>query len=147
MAKLLTGNEIIVEAALAAGANAFFGYPITPTTEILTGWARKAAADKDLIFLQTEDEPAAGFGVIGAALGGKKSWTATAAAGHVLMQDPLAVAEAMRIPFVAYIGQEGDLQPGRSSIPNRNSIWLGSAETARGSDWCSAPPTSKSSMI
>jgi len=105
--KLLTGNEIVVEAALAAGANAFYGYPITPTTEILTDWAKRAAANKDLIFLQTEDEPAAGFGVIGSALGGKKAWTATAAAGHVLMQDPLAVAEAMRIPFVAYIGQRG----------------------------------------
>lgn len=60
-----------------------------------------------MIFLQTEDEPAAGFGVIGAALGGKKAWTATAATGHTLMQDPLAVAEAMRIPFVTYIGQRG----------------------------------------
>lgn len=105
--ELLSGNEIILRAALAAGANAFFGYPITPTTEILTGWARKAAVDKSLLYLQTEDEPAAGFGVLGASLGGKKAWTATAAAGHILMQDPLMVAEAMRIPFVAYIGQRG----------------------------------------
>lgn len=60
-----------------------------------------------MIFLQTEDEPAAGFAVLGAALTGKKAWTATAAAGHILMQDPLMVAEAMRIPFVAYIGQRG----------------------------------------
>jgi 2-oxoglutarate ferredoxin oxidoreductase subunit alpha len=105
--KLLTGNEIILKAALAAGADAFFGYPITPTTEILTGWAKEAAEDKNLIYLQTEDEPAAGFGVIGAALGGKKAWTATAALGHILMQDPLAAAEAMRIPFVVYVGQRG----------------------------------------
>jgi 2-oxoglutarate ferredoxin oxidoreductase subunit alpha len=105
--KLLTGNEIILEAAIKAGADAFYGYPITPTTEILTGWAQKASVDKNLIFLQTEDEPAAGFGVIGSALGGKKSWTATAATGHTLMQDPLAVAEAMRIPFVMYVGQRG----------------------------------------
>ena len=103
----MTGNETILEAALAAGANAFYGYPITPTTEILTGWAKRAVKDKNLIFLQTEDEPAAGFGVIGSALGGKKAWTATAATGHTLMQDPLAVAEAMRIPFVMYVGQRG----------------------------------------
>jgi 2-oxoglutarate/2-oxoacid ferredoxin oxidoreductase subunit alpha len=57
--------------------------------------------------LQTEDEPSAGFGVLGASLGGKKAWTATAAAGHVLMQDAMVVSEAMRIPFVAYIGQRG----------------------------------------
>lgn len=92
---------------MAAGAEAFYGYPITPTTEILTRWAKEAADDKNLIFLQTEDEPAAGFGVIGSALGGKKSWTATAGIGHVLMQDPLMLAEAMRIPFVTYIGQRG----------------------------------------
>lgn len=104
---LLTGNEIILKAALAAGANAFFGYPITPTTEILTGWAREAAENKDLIFLQTEDEPAAGFGVIGASLGGKKAWTASAGVGHLLMQDPIVMAEAMRIPFVMYVGQRG----------------------------------------
>lgn len=73
----------------------------------MTGWAKEAATNKDLIYLQTEDEPAAGFGVLGAALAGKKAWTATAAAGHLLMQDPLMVAEAMRIPFVAYVGQRG----------------------------------------
>lgn len=104
---LLTGNEIILSAAVEAGAEAFFGYPITPTTEILTGWSRIAAKDNHLIFLQTEDEPSAGFGVIGASLGGRKSWTATAAAGHILMQDPLVLAEAMRIPFVLYVGQRG----------------------------------------
>lgn len=60
-----------------------------------------------MIFLQTEDEPAAGFSVLGAALTGKKAWTATAAAGHILMQDPLMVAEAERIPFVMYVGQRG----------------------------------------
>jgi 2-oxoglutarate ferredoxin oxidoreductase subunit alpha len=92
---------------LAAGAEAFFGYPITPTTEILTHWSEEAAKDKNLIFLQTEDETAAGFGVIGAAVGGKKSWTATAGVGHLLMQDPMVMAEAMRIPFVTYIGQRG----------------------------------------
>lgn len=94
-------------AAEAAGAEAFYGYPITPTTEILTGWAKLAASEKNLIFLQTEDEPAAGFGVIGSALAGKKSWTATAGVGHILMQDPLSMAEAMRIPFVMYVGQRG----------------------------------------
>lgn len=105
--ELLTGNEIIVRAAIAAGADAFFGYPITPTTEILTHWSEEAAKNKGLIFLQTEDEVAAGFGVIGASLGGKKSWTATAGVGHLLMQDPIVMAESMRIPFVAYIGQRG----------------------------------------
>lgn len=105
--ELLTGNEIVVRAALQAGAEAFFGYPITPTTEVLTHWSEEAAKNKKLVFLQTEDETAAGFGVIGGSLGGKKSWTATAGVGHLLMQDPIVMAESMRIPFVAYIGQRG----------------------------------------
>lgn len=40
-------------------------------------------------------------------MGGKKAWTTTAGAGHLLLQDAVVVAEAMRIPFVAYIGQRG----------------------------------------
>ena len=44
---------------------------------------------------------------MGASLTGRKAWTATAAAGHILMQDPLMVAEAERIPFVMYVGQRG----------------------------------------
>ncbi len=107
ISELITGNEAILKAALAAGADAFFGYPITPSTEVLQGWAREAAKNKDLIFLQTEDEPAAGFGVLGASLGGRKAWTSTAGAGHLLMQDAIVVAESMRIPFVAYIAQRG----------------------------------------
>lgn len=105
--QLITGNEIIVKAALAAGANAFFGYPITPTSEILQGWAKEAQKNKNLIFLQTEDEMAAGFAVIGAALGGKKAWTTTAGVGHLLLQDAVVLAESIRVPFVAYIGQRG----------------------------------------
>ncbi len=96
ISELLTGNEIILKAALAAGADAFFGYPITPTTEILQGWAEEAAKNKDLIFLQTEDEPAAGFGLIGAALGGRKAWTTTAGVGHLLMQDAKFTCAPMR---------------------------------------------------
>ncbi len=104
---LMTGNEAVVRAALSAGAEMFSGYPITPSTEILTHWAEAAENNKDLIFLQTEDEPAAGFVMIGGVSMGKKAWTATAGVGNVLMQDPLSMAEAMRLPTVTYIGQRG----------------------------------------
>lgn len=103
----LTGNEIVVKAALDAGADFFCGYPITPTTEILTGWAKEAAENKKLNFLQTEDETTAGFTIIGGVLSGKKAWTATGGPGNILMQDPMAMAEAMRLPTVCYVGQRG----------------------------------------
>jgi 2-oxoglutarate ferredoxin oxidoreductase subunit alpha len=105
--KFIMGNEAIVEAALVAGAEALFGYPITPTTEVLQFWAEKKAKNKKLIFMQAEDEMAAGFATIGACLAGKKAFDVTAGPGNVLAQDPFSMAEAMRIPIVVIIGQRG----------------------------------------
>jgi len=104
---LATGNDAVLRAALDAGAGMFCGYPITPSTEILAGWAKAASKNKNLVFVQTEDEAAAGFGAIGGILAGKKAWVATAGMGNVIMQDPLSLAEAMRIPIVVYIAQRG----------------------------------------
>lgn len=107
MKELLTGNEVVVRAALDAGARAFFGYPITPTTEIMSEWASAFDKNKSLIFLQTEDEMSAGFATIGSILTGIKAFTATAGPGNILMQDAFSMAEAMQLPIVAIIGQRG----------------------------------------
>jgi len=98
---------VVLRAAISSGADFFAGYPITPTTEILAGWAKLAAKDKKLDFMQMEDETASGFAVIGALIAGRKAWTVTAGLGHVLMQDPLSLAESMRLPLVMYVGQRG----------------------------------------
>jgi 2-oxoglutarate ferredoxin oxidoreductase subunit alpha len=100
--KFLTGAELTVQAAFDAGAEMMFGYPITPATEIFTGWIKSGGK-----YLQTEDEIAAGFGVCGAVLAGQKAFTATAGPGHTLMQDALSMAEGMRLPFVMVVGQRG----------------------------------------
>ncbi len=113
--ELLTGNEIVIRAALAAGAQAFFGYPITPATEVMSEWdsfyeknMNLPETNKEkLIFLQTEDEMSAGFAAIGAILMGKKAFTATGGPGNILLQDALSMAEAMNIPIVSIIGQRG----------------------------------------
>jgi len=106
--KFLTGNEAVLEGAFYAGAKLMCGYPITPATEILEGWAKKAdQGNNDLCMIQAEDEISAGFNSIGALIAGKKSFTATAGVGHVLMQDPISMAEAMRLPFVGVIMQRG----------------------------------------
>lgn len=105
--EFITGNEAVVLGAIDGGAEMFFGYPITPATEILEGWVEKAGEDKNLQYLQTEDEIAAGFAVIGAVLGGVRAFTATAGVGHVLMQDPISMAENERLPFVGVIAQRG----------------------------------------
>lgn len=107
--EFLTGNQTIVQAALAAKAKVMFGYPITPTTEIMTEWTKLAEKNQadDLKFLQTEDEMAAGFALIGAVLGGEKAFTATSGPGNILMQDPMSMAEAMRLPTVTIIMARG----------------------------------------
>lgn len=105
--KFITGNEALVYGAIAAGATFMSGYPITPSTEVLQTWAKLATENKDLIFLQTEDEMSAGFAVVGALLAGKKAFTATAGPGNVLLQDAVSMAENMRLPFVGFINQRG----------------------------------------
>lgn len=105
--EFLMGNEAIVKGAIAAGAKMMTGYPITPTTEILEHWSKEALKNNDLKFLQTEDEMAAGFAIIGAIISGKKAFTATAGPGNILMQDAFSMAENMRLPTVAFINQRG----------------------------------------
>jgi len=105
--RFLTGGEAAVLGAIEGGAQTMFGYPITPSTEILQGWIETTQKNKDLQSLQTEDETAAGFAVIGAILAGKKAFTATAGPGTILMQDPLSMSENMRIPFVCIVMQRG----------------------------------------
>lgn len=102
----MTGNEVIAWAAIAAGADIMCGYPITPQNEIMHYWTRLAPRF-GRGFLQTEDEMSAGFATIGGVLAGKRAFTATAGPGTVLMQDPLAMAEMMRLPVVAIICQRG----------------------------------------
>lgn len=102
----MTGNEVVAWGALAAGADIMYGYPITPQNEIMHYWTRLSPKFGKK-FLQTEDELSAGFTTIGGVLAGKRAFTATAGPGNVLMQEPMAMAEAMRIPTVAVIQQRG----------------------------------------
>lgn len=98
----MTGAEVATQAAIDAGAEMMYSYPITPVTEVFTDWIRRRQK-----YLQTEDEIAAGFAVCGAVMAGQKAFTATSGPGHILMQDALSMAEGMRLPFVAIIAQRG----------------------------------------
>ncbi|NLW06454.1 MAG: ferredoxin oxidoreductase [Clostridia bacterium] len=102
----MTGNEVIAWAALAAGCEFMYGYPITPQNEIMHYWTR-LAPKYERGFLQTEDEISAGFTTIGGVLAGKRVFTATAGPGNVLMQEAMAMAEMMRLPTVVVVTQRG----------------------------------------
>lgn len=102
----MTGNEVVAWGALAAEADFLYGYPITPQNEIMHYWA-KLAPESGRGFLQTEDEMSAGFTMLGGAMVGKKTFSATAGPGNVLMQEPISMAEMMRLPGVWIIQQRG----------------------------------------
>jgi len=102
----MTGNEVVAWAALAAGAEIMYGYPITPQNEIMHYWTRMLPK-YDRRFLQTEDELSAGFTTVGGVLAGRRAFTATAGPGNTLMQEPLSMAEAMRLPVVVVVQQRG----------------------------------------
>lgn len=102
----MTGNEVCAWAALAAKADIMYGYPITPQNEIMHYWTR-LSPKFDRKFLQTEDEISAGFTTLGGVLAGKKSFSATAGPGNTLFQEPMSMAEMMRIPSVVIVQQRG----------------------------------------
>lgn len=102
----MTGNEVVAWAALAANADIMYGYPITPQNEIMHYWTRQLPK-YGRRFLQTEDELSAGFTTVGGVLAGLRSFTATAGPGNTLMQEPLSMAEMMRLPVVTIVQQRG----------------------------------------
>jgi 2-oxoglutarate ferredoxin oxidoreductase subunit alpha len=102
----MTGNEAVAWAALAAGADIMYGYPITPQNEIMHYWTR-LAPKYNKRFLQTEDEISAGFTTVGGVLAGRRAFTATAGPGNILMQESMSMAEAMRLPTVCVVQQRG----------------------------------------
>ncbi|MBI1748789.1 MAG: 2-oxoacid:acceptor oxidoreductase subunit alpha [Acidobacteria bacterium] len=102
----LSGNDAVACAALEAGARFFAGYPITPSTEILEYVARHIFAVGGT-YLQMEDEIASIGAVIGASLGGVKSFTATSGPGFSLKQENLGFACFNEIPLVIVNVQRG----------------------------------------
>jgi 2-oxoglutarate/2-oxoacid ferredoxin oxidoreductase subunit alpha len=98
-ARLLQGNEAVVEGALAAGCRFFAGYPITPATEISEAMSYRLPAVGGA-FIQMEDEIASLGAVIGASLAGAKAMTATSGPGFSLMQENLGFACVAEVPCV-----------------------------------------------
>ncbi len=99
----LKGNEAVAYGALEAGLNAYFAYPITPSSEIPETLAREFGNKKypDFkFFLQAASELEAINMVIGAASGGVRAMTATSSPGFSLKQEGLSYAAGMELPFL-----------------------------------------------
>ncbi|MGP8159936.1 MAG: 3-methyl-2-oxobutanoate dehydrogenase subunit VorB [Candidatus Dormibacteria bacterium] len=112
-AQLFKGNEAVVKAALLAGCRAFYGYPITPASEI----AETAALDMPRVggvFLQAESEVAAINMLYGGAAAGVRAMTASSGPGISLMQEGFSYLAGAELPCVIVDMMRGG--PGLGSI-------------------------------
>ena len=96
---LMKGNEYIAEAAIRAGCNLFFGYPITPSTEVVE-YLSKHFPKAGGTVLQAECEVGAINMCCGAAATGKRVMTASSSLGISLKQEGLSHAAANQLPIV-----------------------------------------------
>ena len=114
MAKqLLKGNIAFAEAAIRAGCEVYFGYPITPQTELLEHMSRRMI-ELGRVFLQAESEVAAVNMVYGAAAAGAKVMTSSSSPGISLMQEGFSYMAASNVPAVVIDVMRGG--PGLGNI-------------------------------
>lgn len=97
--ELLKGNEAIAEAAVRAGVEAYFGYPITPQTELLEYMSRRLP-ELNRAFLQAESEVAAINMVYGAACAGARVMTSSSSPGVSLMMEGVSYIFGSEVPCV-----------------------------------------------
>lgn len=96
---LMKGNEVIAEAAIRAGCRYYFGYPITPQTEIAHYMAKKMP-ETGGVFLQAESEIAAINMVYGAASTGAKVLTSSSSPGISLKMEGISYIAGAELPAV-----------------------------------------------
>ncbi len=96
--RLMKGNEAMAEAAIQAEMDAYFGYPITPQSEVLEYLMRELPHREHGLALQAESEVAAINMVYGAAGSGSRVWTSSSSPGWSLMQEGVSYIASAQLP-------------------------------------------------
>ena len=118
---LMKGNEALAEAAIRAGCKCFFGYPITPQTE-LAAYMAKRMNKAGGVFLQAESEIAAINMVLGAASTGVRAMTSSSSPGISLKSEGISYIAGSDLPCVIINVQRGG--PGLGGIqPSQADYW------------------------
>jgi len=119
--ELLEGNAAIAEAAIRAGCEAFFGYPITPQTEVLEHFSRRMP-EEGRVFLQAESEIGSINMVYGAACAGARVMSSSSSPGISLMQEGLSYIACSEVPVVLVNIMRGG--PGLGNVqPSQADYW------------------------
>ena len=113
--RLMKGNEVIAEAAIRCGCDGYFGYPITPQSEVMeTLMEREPWNETGMVVLQAESEIAAINMIYGAAATGKKVLTSSSSPGISLMAEGISYIAGSELPCVIVNVQRGG--PGLGTI-------------------------------
>ncbi len=121
--RLMKGNEVIAEAAIRCGCDGYFGYPITPQSEIMeTLMDREPWNETGMVVLQAESEIASIHMVHGAAGSGKKVLTSSSSPGISLMAEGISYLAGAELPCLIVNVQRGG--PGLGTIqPSQADYW------------------------
>ena len=112
---LMKGNEAIAHAAIRCGADGYFGYPITPQSEVIETLAElKPWETTGMVVLQAESEVASINMIYGGAGAGKKVLTSSSSPGIALMQEGITYMAGAELPGVFVNVQRGG--PGLGTI-------------------------------
>jgi 2-oxoglutarate ferredoxin oxidoreductase subunit alpha len=95
--RLMKGNEAAAEAAILAGCDAYFGYPITPQSEIIE-YLSDQGRKRGMIVMQVESEVAAINMIYGASGAGARAMTTSSSPGISLMQEGLSYIACAELP-------------------------------------------------
>ena len=119
---LMKGNEALAEAAIMAGCKHYFGYPITPQTEVAAYMAKKMPKTEGGVFLQAESEIAAINMVIGVASTGKRVMTSSSSPGISLKSEGISYLAGCDLPALIINVQRGG--PGLGGIQPSQSDYF-----------------------
>jgi 2-oxoglutarate ferredoxin oxidoreductase subunit alpha len=125
--RLMKGNEAIAEAAIREGADGYFGYPITPQSEVIEYLATQQPEERTgMVMLQAESEIAAINMVYGAAGCGKKVMTSSSSPGISLKQEGLTYIAGAELPCLVLNVVRGG--PGLGTIQPSQSDYFQSVK-------------------
>ena len=127
---LMKGNEAIAEAAIAAGCRHFFGYPITPQTEV-AAYMSKRMPKIGGVYLQGESEVASINMVLGAGAAGVRVMTSTSSPGISLMSEGISYIAGSDVPCLIVNVERGG--PGLGGIqPSQSDYFQATKATGHG---------------
>ena len=130
MKVLMKGNEALAEAAIRARCRHFFGYPITPQTE-LAAYMSKRMPKVNGTYLQAESEVAAVNMVLGAAAAGARAMTSSSSPGISLKSEGISYMAGSDLPALIINVQRGG--PGLGGIqPSQADYWQATKATGHG---------------